>query len=118
MSPRGNSAAEISIKGSSPYKIVWTILNMDKRGTQTNGPKNKETDDDAQSLTSERWYRQKYVSRKERSRRHTRIENCVDKTIQGRKEYNKKCLERLITGVGDSNDNIRVNKKTKKSNKN
>ena len=31
--------------------ILWTLLKMNEGGTQTYGPKNKEIDDDAQSLT-------------------------------------------------------------------
>ena len=40
--------------GSPPCKILVTILKMDERGTQTNGPENKKIDDDTQGLTSER----------------------------------------------------------------
>ena len=39
---------------SSPCKIFWTILKMDERRTQTNGPEDKETDDDTQCFIPER----------------------------------------------------------------
>ena len=41
-------------QGSTSYKILWTILKMDKGGTQRNGPKDKEIDDYAQDLKSKR----------------------------------------------------------------
>ena len=40
--------------GSPSYKIVGTILKMDKGGTLANEPENKKIDNDAQSLLSER----------------------------------------------------------------
>ena len=41
------------------------ILKIDKGGTQTNGPKDKEIDDNAQSLIFERWHRHMYQEKKE-----------------------------------------------------
>ncbi len=38
---------------SVPYKILGTINKMDRRGIQTDGPKDKEINDYAQSLTLE-----------------------------------------------------------------
>ena len=55
------------IKGINPwephFKILGTIIQIDKRGTQTNRHKNKKIDDRAQEVTSKRWHRF-YVSRK------------------------------------------------------
>ena len=42
----------------SPRKILWTILKINKRGTQTNRLKDKKIDEDAKTFISERWYRQ------------------------------------------------------------
>ena len=38
--------------GSPSYKILKTIVKMDEEGTQTNGPKDKKTNDYAQGITS------------------------------------------------------------------
>ena len=65
--------------GCPPWKIFWTILKMDKEGTQTNWPKDKQIDDDAQGVTFERWYRL-YVSIKG-GRRLASIENCIDASL-------------------------------------
>ena len=40
--------------GCSTFKILRTILKMDKEETNTNGPKDKKVDDNARGLTSER----------------------------------------------------------------
>ena len=40
--------------GSSPCKVLLTILKMDKGRSQINGPKDKEIDNYAQGLTFER----------------------------------------------------------------
>ena len=69
-------------------KVLWTILKMDKGETQTNGPKNKEIDNDALGLTSERWHRL-YVSRKGEGRGLISIEDCVDASIKWLKEQRK-----------------------------
>ena len=34
--------------------MLWTLLKIDQGRTQTDGPKNKETDKDSQGFTSER----------------------------------------------------------------
>ena len=45
--------------GNSNCKItLWTLLKMVKGRTRINGPKNKETDNDARGLTHERRHRQ------------------------------------------------------------
>ena len=49
-------------------------------------PKDKETDEDTLGLPPQRLY----VSRKEEGRGLTNIEDCVDTTIQGLREYTKK----------------------------
>ena len=41
-----------------PYKLLWTILKMEKGRTRLNEPKDKEIDDYAQGFTLERWHRQ------------------------------------------------------------
>ena len=57
-----SSAAETSSKGKSlgnpPCKPLRTILKIDKGKTQTNGPKGKKVDDNAQGLTFARLNRQ------------------------------------------------------------
>ena len=50
-----------------------------------------------------------YVSRKKEGRGLCRIENWMDGSIQGLKDYIKKNKERLITVASNSNDNIRTN---------
>ena len=44
--------------------ILWTLPKMDKVGTQRDGPRNKEIDDDEQGLTLDGWYKQTVLSRK------------------------------------------------------
>ena len=43
---------------------------MDKGGTETNGPKDKKVDDEAQGLTPKRWHKQTII--KERKRKKAR----------------------------------------------
>ena len=67
------------------YKKVWkfvecTTFKMDKGGTQTNGPKEKGINDEAQSLTLDRWHRQIQCVKKKR-RWFTGILDCVNVTI-------------------------------------
>ena len=64
--------------GSPPYKVLGTILKMDKRGTQTNGPDDKKINDGAQSHPRDDIDRL-YVSRKEGGR--GRIEGSADASI-------------------------------------
>ena len=56
---KARSAVEISSKGINIWavlycKILGTILKIHKGGTQTNGPEDKEVNDDVQGLRSER----------------------------------------------------------------
>ena len=52
------AVVEISSKEKTPEqsfcKIIWTILKMNKERTQTDGPKNKEINDDPQGLIPKR----------------------------------------------------------------
>ena len=57
---------------------------MGKGRTQKNKPEDKKSNDDAQVLTLERWYRhgKLYVSRKKGRRGLASTENCFDASIQ------------------------------------
>ena len=81
---------------------------MNKRGTQTNGPENKEVDEYAQGLMSNRWQRE-YVSRKEKERGLASIEDCIDSWTQWFENYIKKSKERLIIAAKNSIGNIDKN---------
>ena len=65
---------------------------MDKGRTQTNETKDKETNDDAQSLLLDRIIRL-YVSRKEEGRGLASIKDCVNVTIQTLMEWTEKAKE-------------------------
>ena len=54
---RQKSHKRIKNRVSSPCKIHTTISKMKTRRTQTNGLNEKEVDDYAKGLTSERWHR-------------------------------------------------------------
>ena len=86
---------------------------MDKRGNLKNGPKDKKVDDYAQGLTFKKWHRQMI----EGGSRHTSIEDSMDATIQGLKDYIKKSKERLITTASTSNTNIKTNRTTTRKQK-
>ena len=68
--------------GSSPCKILWIILKMDKEGIQTKNLKDKENYVYAQSLASKRC-----ASRKRGGRGQASIEDNVDTSIQGFEVY-------------------------------
>ena len=91
-----------------------TILKMDKGGTQTNGPKDKEIDDYAPGLTPERWHRQMIFIKEEEDSSTLRT---VDASIQGLKDYIRKSKERLIRAASNSIDNIRPDRKQKLGNR-
>ena len=76
----------------SPCKILGTILQMNQRGTPTNGPKNKKTNprDDVDSV---------YVPRKEGGRWLKSIQDSIKTLIQGPEDYRKKWGEKLITTI-------------------
>ena len=52
-----NSHQSNKYLGSPPCGILWIILKLDKRGTQTNRTKYKEIDEHAQGVTHKKWYR-------------------------------------------------------------
>ena len=81
---------------------------MEKGRISTNEPEGKKVDDNAQGLTSGRWHRL-YVSVKEEGRVLPSIEDSVDGSIQGPKDYIKKSKERRITATRNSPDNIKIN---------
>ena len=54
-----------------------------------------------------------HVSRKGGGRRLASIEESVDPSMRGLKDYIKKSKERLITAVNNSTENIRTEKTTK-----
>ena len=61
---------------------------MDKGKTQTNGPKDKEIDDDGQGLSLKGWHRHTMSIKGETELAN--IVDCVDATIQELKDYTKK----------------------------
>ena len=81
---------------SPPSKILWTILKVDREGTQTNGPKNKKMNDDVQSLTPERWHWPIHKKSKERLIVATSKNNNNIRTIKENK-ISKTQMERKIT---------------------
>ena len=89
---------------------------MDKRGNQTNEPKNKKIYEYVLGIIFEGWYRL-YVSRKKGGRGLSIHEDCVDASIQGLDDYIKKNQERLITTANYNISNISRNRKTTKSKK-
>ena len=66
-----------------PCKILWIILKMDEGGTQTNEPKDNETDDVAQGLIANIWYKF-YVlkKRRKRTRQYWELHKCNNSRIQ------------------------------------
>ena len=82
---------------------------MVEGGTLTNGPKDKEIDDDAHGLRSERLYRL-YMTRKE-GRGFASIEDCVGASMQGLGEYIKKSKERFLTAIATEREK-KINRKT------
>ena len=56
-----------------------------------------------------------HVPRKERGKRHASIEDYIDASIQGLKDYIKKSQERLLTAANKNIDNIRIYRKTTKT---
>ena len=54
---------------------------MDKGGTQTNEPKDKENNDYTQDITSKKWHWRMYVSGKEEGRGLISTEDCIDASI-------------------------------------
>ena len=74
--------------GSPSYKILGTILKIDKEGTQTNGPGNKKVDDYAQGLTSKRSYRRTVCIKKMRKwdQHHWGQRYCINKYIKKEQE--------------------------------
>ena len=58
-----------------------------------------------------------YVSRNKRGRGLATIEDCVEATIQGLKEFTKKSKERLHMAANNSRCNIWTNRKTTKTRK-
>ena len=87
--------------------IIWAILKIDKKGTQTNWPKDKEI---------ERWHRLTEYVKKEKEREPASTEDSVD-TIKEFKEYRKKSEERLIKADNNNNSNIMTNRKATKTSK-
>ena len=87
---------------SPSCKLPRTILKMDKRRTQKNGPMDKKIDDNAQDDTDIL-----HVSRKVRGRGLISIEENVDSSIRGFKDYIQKNKERLITAASNKNDWVR-----------
>ena len=69
---------------SLPWKILGTILKLEKGGTQTYEPKKEEIDDYGQCFTPKiaQTKERLYESRKEGGRGFTHIENCADASIQ------------------------------------
>ena len=58
-----------------------------------------------------------YMSRKEAGKGFASIEDWIDTTIQGLKEYTKKSKERLNAAASNKNTNIRRNSETTKPTK-
>ena len=83
---------------------------MDKGGTQTNVPKDKEIKDDAFGLTSERWHRHTLWVKKIKKKS---IEDSMDASKRGLDDFINKSKERLTTAASNSTDNIRTNRTTK-----
>ena len=71
-------------------KIHRTILKTVKGRTQTNGPKVKEINDYAQTLTQTDGIDRPYVTRKEGERRLASIENCIHATVQRNRQKRTK----------------------------
>ena len=53
-------------RGSSPWKVLWTFLKLDKGETQTHRPNDKKIENYAQGLTPERWKGQTIWNKKRR----------------------------------------------------
>ena len=74
----------------SPYcNILWIILKIDERGSQTNGPNDKEIDYDVQSVTPKRGHRQCHEKKEKEDSPALRI----------LEEYTNKGKERSITAT-------------------
>ena len=75
----------------------------------------KKVDDYAQGFSFKRMTNKLYVSRKERGRGLTSIEDCIVASTQGLDDVIKKGQERLITAAKSSIGNIITNRETKAS---
>ena len=103
------------LPGSPFRKIFWIILETDAEGTQTNGLKDKEVDEDSQDLSPERWHRQTECVQKRRNKRTNQywgLRGCSNSRT--REIYQKKNKDWMITAVNNSNGHTRSNSKTTK----
>ena len=87
--------------GYPRHKLQRTILKMDKRGTQTNGSEYKKVDEDSQGFISERWHKL-YVSRKERERIPTSIEDSVNVSSRTRRLHIKEQRKNTYTAINST----------------
>ena len=90
--------------------ILWTIFQIDKEGTQINGTKDKEIDDNAHR----RWHKQTVwimKIRKKRTSWYRGIRVCNNSRIRG--IHKRKEQERLIRAAKNSNVKTRTISKTK-----
>ena len=70
--------------GSPLYKILGTILKMDKGGTWINGPEDPKVDDYVQGVTSPRWHWETVcVKKRDKKIGPTSIEDGVNASLQG-----------------------------------
>ena len=72
---------------------------MEKRGTQTNGPKDKKIDVFAQGI---REMTDKLWVKKEEGSRHDRVKDGVDASTWGFEDYIKKNKEKLTVAASNS----------------
>ena len=97
---------------STPCKILWNILKMDKWRSRTNVPKGKDIDDDIRGLSFERWYTDNICQEKEEEED---LQALRIVSIQRLDEYKRKSKERLITEASNNNGSGRSNGKTIKT---
>ena len=76
--------------GSSTCKIAWTILKIDKGGTQTNEPEDKKVDDNTQSLLHPMTKRNYVCPEKKEEEDLPALKRCVDPSIPELEDYIKK----------------------------
>ena len=80
--------------GSTPCKILMTILKIAKRRIQTNRMKDKKIDDYAQGSTAKRWHKLN-VSRKEEGKSIASIKGLWMQQYNDSRTYIKKSKDKL-----------------------
>ena len=94
----------------NPCKIIGTILKLDKRGTQKNGPKDKKIMTVHKALHSRNDTGCKCQQGKERIR--LLCEDCVCIHIRTLRLHQKEEKKKLILAVNNSIDNVNIDRKT------